>query len=100
MTCTVQAAIKQLEVLGKQIQVPVFSMGADVNPVTIAKEAVAHAIKHGNDPVILDTAGRLHIDEQLMDELANIKSGSKSDGNTSCCRRNDRSGRSKRRKII
>ena len=67
------AAIKQLEVLGKQIQVPVFSMGADVNPVTIAKEAVAHAIKHGNDPVILDTAGRLHIDEQLMDELANIK---------------------------
>lgn len=38
-------------------------MGADVNPVTIAKEAVAHAIKHGNDPVILDTAGRLHIDE-------------------------------------
>ena len=52
---------------------PVFSMGADVNPVTIAKEAVAHAIKHGNDPVILDTAGRLHIDEQLMDELANIK---------------------------
>ena len=48
-------------------------MGADVNPVTIAKEAVAHAIKHGNDPVILDTAGRLHIDEQLMDELANIK---------------------------
>lgn len=67
------AAIKQLEVLGKQIDVPVFSMGTDVNPVTIAKEAVAHAVKHGNDPVIIDTAGRLHIDEQLMEELANIK---------------------------
>lgn len=67
------AAVKQLEVLGKQVQIPVFSMGTDVNPVIIAKEAVAHAIKHGNDPVILDTAGRLHIDEQLMDELANIK---------------------------
>ena len=68
------AAVKQLEVLGKQINQPVFSMGTDVNPVEIAKEAVAHAIKHGNDPVILDTAGRLHIDEELMLELANIKS--------------------------
>lgn len=67
------AAIKQLEVLGAQIDIPVFTMGADTNPVTIAKEAVEHAIKHGNDPVILDTAGRLHIDETLMDELANIK---------------------------
>ena len=67
------AAVKQLEVLGKQVQIPVFQMGTDTNPVTIAKEAVLHAIKHGNDPVILDTAGRLHIDEQLMDELANIK---------------------------
>lgn len=68
------AAVKQLEVLGKQINQPVFSMGTDVNPVEIAKEAVAHAIKHGNDPIILDTAGRLHIDEELMLELANIKS--------------------------
>ncbi len=67
------AAIKQLEVLGKQIDVPVFEMGADISPVKIAKEAVAHAVKHGNDPVILDTAGRLHIDEELMDELAEIK---------------------------
>ncbi|MDD6485289.1 MAG: signal recognition particle protein [Clostridiales bacterium] len=67
------AAIKQLQVLGDQIQIPVFSMGADISPVTIAKEAVEYAIKHGNDPVILDTAGRLHIDEELMDELANIK---------------------------
>ncbi len=68
------AAVKQLQVLGDQIQIPVFEMGTDTNPVTIAKQAVEHAIKHGNDPVILDTAGRLHIDEQLMDELANIKS--------------------------
>ncbi len=67
------AAIKQLQVLGSQIQIPVFEMGADTNPVKIAKEAVAYAIKHGNDPVILDTAGRLHIDEELMDELSNIK---------------------------
>lgn len=68
------AAIRQLEVLGEQIKTPVFSMGTDVSPVAIAKEAVEHAIKHGNDPVIIDTAGRLHIDEALMDELKNIKS--------------------------
>ncbi len=68
------AAVKQLQVLGSQIQIPVFEMGTDTNPVKIAKEAVAYAIKHGNDPVILDTAGRLHIDEELMDELSNIKS--------------------------
>ena len=73
MTCIVRAAVKQLEVLGAQINQPVFSMGTDVSPVRIAKEAVEHAIKHGNDPVILDTAGRLHIDEALMQELADIK---------------------------
>jgi len=67
------AAVKQLQVLGSQIQIPVFEMGTDTNPVKIAKEAVEYAIKHGNDPVILDTAGRLHIDEELMDELAAIK---------------------------
>ena len=67
------AAVKQLEVLGSQINQPVFSMGTGVSPVTIAKEAVAYAIKHGNDPVILDTAGRLHIDQELMQELADIK---------------------------
>lgn len=67
------AAVKQLEVLGKQINQPVFSMGTDTDPVTIAKEAVKYAAIHGNNPVILDTAGRLHIDEALMGELANIK---------------------------
>ncbi len=67
------AAIKQLETVGAQVDVPVFQMGA-ADPVTIAKAAVEHAKKHGNDMVFLDTAGRLHIDEKLMDELKNIKS--------------------------
>lgn len=68
------AAVKQLQVLGAQIDVPVFSLGTDVNPIEIAKQAIEHAKKHGNDPVIIDTAGRLHIDEALMAELQNIKS--------------------------
>jgi len=67
------AAIKQLEVLGKQIDVPVFQLGTDVDPVEIARQAIEYAVKHGNDPVILDTAGRLHIDEELMIELQRIK---------------------------
>ena len=67
------AAIKQLETVGKQLDIPVFQMGTE-NPVDIAKAAISHAKKHGNDLVILDTAGRLHIDEQLMDELRDIKS--------------------------
>ena len=67
------AAIKQLEVVGAQLDIPVFSMGDSVSPVEIAKTAVAHAIKHGNDMVFLDTAGRLHVDEVLMAELTSIK---------------------------
>lgn len=67
------AAVKQLEVLGAQINVPVFSMGTDISPVEIAKNAIEHAKIHGNDPIIMDTAGRLHIDEVLMNELAEIK---------------------------
>ena len=66
------AAIKQLEVVGEQLEIPVFQMG-QTNPVDIAKAAIQHAIKHGNDMVFLDTAGRLHGDEELMDELRNIK---------------------------
>ncbi|MGI5971641.1 MAG: signal recognition particle protein [Oscillospiraceae bacterium] len=66
------AAIKQLEVVGSQLGIPVFQMGQS-DPVDIAKAAVAHAKKYGNDMVFLDTAGRLHIDEALMDELKNIK---------------------------
>ncbi len=67
------AAIKQLEVLGGQLGVDVFSMGDKTNPVDIAKAAVEHAKLKQNDLVIIDTAGRLHIDEKLMDELLNIK---------------------------
>lgn len=66
------AAIKQLQVVGEQAGVPVFEMG-NINPVTIAKEAVKLAKDKGYDYVFLDTAGRLHIDEQLMQELKNIK---------------------------
>ena len=67
------AAIKQLQVVGGQLDIPVFAMGDQVNPVEIAKAGIEHANKHGNDLVIIDTAGRLHIDEALMDELENIK---------------------------
>ena len=66
------AAIKQLETVGAQVGVPVFQMG-QADPVDIAKAAVEHARKHGNDVVFLDTAGRLHVDEALMQELQNIK---------------------------
>ena len=66
------AAIKQLQVVGEKLDIPVFEMG-QTNPVDIAKAAVAHAVRHGNDMVFLDTAGRLHVDEQLMDELKAIK---------------------------
>ncbi len=66
------AAIKQLETVGGQLGIPVFQMGQG-DPVEIAKAGIAHAKKFGNDLVFLDTAGRLHIDEALMDELKNIK---------------------------
>ena len=66
------AAIKQLEVVGEQLDIPVFQMG-QIDPVDIAKAAVEHAKKHGNDMVFLDTAGRLHVDEALMDELRRVK---------------------------
>ncbi len=67
------AAIKQLEVVGEQLSIPVFSMGTNISPVEIAKAGVAHAKKNGYDMVFVDTAGRLHIDEELMNELKNIK---------------------------
>ncbi len=66
------AAIDQLQVVGKQAGVPVFAMGTE-KPEEIAKKAVAHARDHGNDIVILDTAGRLHVDQELMAELERIK---------------------------
>ena len=66
------AAIDQLKVVGEKAGVPVFEMGT-ANPVKIAREAVKHAKDYGNDIVILDTAGRLHIDEKLMNELKDVK---------------------------
>lgn len=66
------AAIKQLQVVGEKANAPVFEMGTE-NPVTIAKKSIAHAKDYGYDIVILDTAGRLHIDEELMRELKSIK---------------------------
>lgn len=67
------AAIKQLQVNGEKVGVPVFTMGDKQNPVDIAKAGVEHAQKNGNNIVILDTAGRLHIDEDMMAELQEIK---------------------------
>ena len=67
------AAIKQLQIVGKQIDIPVFAMGDKVSPVDIAKASMEYARKEGCDVVLIDTAGRLHIDETLMDELKGIK---------------------------
>ena len=67
------AAIKQLQVVGQQLDIPVFEMGTDVSPVKIAKAGVEHAKQYGHDVVFIDTAGRLHIDEKMMEELKEIK---------------------------
>ena len=67
------AAIEQLQINGEKQGVPVFTMGANHKPVNIAKAAIEHANKNGNNVVILDTAGRLHIDEDMMNELIEIK---------------------------
>ena len=67
------AAIKQLQVVGEKLDLPVFTMGDQVSPVEIAKKALEHAKSHSNDAVIIDTAGRLHVDEVLMQELKDIK---------------------------
>ena len=67
------AAIDQLKIVGRNVDVPVFSMGTNVNPVQIAKAGVEEAKRTNRDLVIIDTAGRLHVDETLMEELENIK---------------------------
>ena len=67
------AAVDQLKIVGETVGVPVFSMGTKISPVEIAKAGVEHAKKNGYDMVFIDTAGRLHIDEELMAELVNIK---------------------------
>lgn len=66
------AAIEQLETLGKQLTIPVFSRGTDISPVEIVRQALEEAEKEHNDIVIIDTAGRLHVDEELMQELVDI----------------------------
>ena len=71
------AAIKQLQIVGEKLDIPVFTMGDQVSPVKIATEGVKYAIQKGYDMVFIDTAGRLHIDEQLMEELQNIKANVK-----------------------
>ncbi|WP_042144881.1 signal recognition particle protein [Paucisalibacillus sp. EB02] len=73
------AAIKQLETLGSQLNMPVFSMGTEANPVDIAKNAIAKAKEEHYDYVLIDTAGRLHVDTDLMEELAQIKATVKPD---------------------
>ncbi len=67
------AAIDQLKIVGESAGIPVFSMGTKISPVEIAKAGVEHAKKNGHDMVFIDTAGRLHIDEELMAELVKIK---------------------------
>lgn len=73
------AAVDQLETLGKQLNMPVFSMGTDENPVIIAEKAIEKAKEEHHDYVIIDTAGRLHVDNELMDELTQIKESVKPD---------------------
>lgn len=73
------AAIKQLQTLGKQLDMPVFSLGDQISPVEIAKQAIAKAKEDHQDYVLIDTAGRLHVDEKLMDELKDIKELTKPD---------------------
>jgi signal recognition particle subunit SRP54 len=73
------AAINQLQTLGKQLTLPVFSLGDQVSPVEIANKAIEHAKAEHHDYVLIDTAGRLHIDENLMDELKQIKEDVKPD---------------------
>jgi signal recognition particle subunit SRP54 len=67
------AAVKQLQVVGGQLDIPVFAMGDKNDPVDISKAAMEHAEKNNNDVVIVDTAGRLHIDDEMMNELVNVK---------------------------
>jgi len=94
------AAITQLQVVGERAGVPVFEMGT-ANPVDIARKAMAHAKDHGNDYVLLDTAGRLHIDEQLMDETRKTyKADGRTAGNPAGGRRHDRSGRGECRRRL
>ena len=89
------AAIKQLQVNGEKQGVEVFSMGENHKPANIAKAALEHAQKNGNNIIILDTAGRLHIDEDMMEELTRDQRGGDRPSDHPGDRRHDRSGRGK-----
>ena len=78
------AAIAQLEILGESVGVTVFSMGTDADPADIAKAAVAKAKEEGYDTVLVDTAGRQVVDEDLMDELRRIKAAGELSSLSSC----------------
>ena len=67
------AAVQQLQTIGKQLSLPVFALGTDISPVEIVKQAIEQAKEEHHDVVIIDTAGRLHIDETLMQELKDIR---------------------------
>ncbi len=67
------AAISQLKIVGEKVEIPVFDMGDKIAPEKIAKAGYEHGLKHGNDVIIIDTAGRLHIDDELMSELSRVK---------------------------
>lgn len=67
------AAVKQLQVLAEQIDVDIFELGTDVKPEEIARQALAHAQRHGHDVLLMDTAGRLHVDEALMEEISALQ---------------------------
>ncbi len=67
------AAISQLKIVGEKVETPVFEMGDKIAPEEIAKAGYEHGLKHGNNVIIIDTAGRLHIDDELMDELGRVK---------------------------
>src|SRR5699024_7495476 len=73
------AAVQQLQTIGKQLELPVFEMGTETNPVEISEKAIEHAKAENYDYVLIDTAGRLHVDESLMDELQEVKSAVKRD---------------------
>ncbi|MFR6583106.1 MAG: zeta toxin family protein [Ruminococcus sp.] len=86
------AAITQLQVNGEKQGVEVFTMGDKQSPVDIAKAAVAHAKANQQNVVIIDTAGRLHVDEDMMQELADIKDNVDVDADSPCSRCHDRTG--------
>lgn len=75
VACDLQrpAAVEQLKILGAQINVPVFSIANEKNPLQVAKQALVHAKNEGHDVIIVDTAGRLHVDDQLMEQLSQLK---------------------------